>query len=281
MIEFDWHLTDVCNFECEYCHPQIARRKNKTLPHTYSAKQIADRFNDLDEKILLSMSGGEPFLFPNFVDFCYEITENGNIISINTNLSHNELIKDFAERINPKKVKGIYAAMHIQERERKGIPIEEFVDNVLSLQKKGFNTIVFYVLYPPLLNRFKRDLDKLVDSGVLNIQAKLFKGVYNRKIYPDSYTKEEKNRIISYKNNTYPLTMDYLGGLATSFLGKKCLAGVNSFKVEVNGEVYRCAGVKKSYGNLYKNTFKKDSEPQPCPRKRVLSLSWCKKNIYE
>src|SRR5262245_47773595 len=68
--EFDWHLTNRCNFFCEYCHPQIRyvlNRKNLDEP---PPELVVRRFDDLGRVCLVHMSGGEPFMFPGFVPLC-------------------------------------------------------------------------------------------------------------------------------------------------------------------------------------------------------------------
>lgn len=133
-VSFDWHLTNNCNFNCVYCHPQIKRVLNTRLKKIFSNEDILTSFNNLGKTCHISMSGGEPFLFPDFVNFCKEITKN-HYISINTNLSIPN-VKDFVESIDPKRVLGIYAAMHVLERERLNISESKFVSDVLSLQQK-------------------------------------------------------------------------------------------------------------------------------------------------
>lgn len=75
------------------------------------------------------MSGGEPFLFPNFVKFCKELAKN-HYVNINANFSLPN-VKEFAKEIDSNKVIGIYAALHILERERLKIPIQDFAGNVV------------------------------------------------------------------------------------------------------------------------------------------------------
>ena len=191
-ISFDWHLTNNCNFNCIYCHPQIKAVLNKNQKINYSFEQILNAFENINKTCHIYMSGGEPFLFPNFIEFCKKITKK-HYISINTNLSIPQIVQ-FVESINPKHVVGIYAALHILERERLNIPVKKFISDVLMLQQKGFNITVFYVLYPPLIDRFSEDAKILRDSGIKYVAGKIFKGVYKGKLYPDNYSSDEKGR---------------------------------------------------------------------------------------
>ena len=133
-IEFDWMLTDECNFKCDYCHPNIAVHKNEPPKHGKTSDQIADAFLDIGRKFHLTMSGGEPLLFPNFSEFCKKITDSGNLISMNTNLSIRDEVKKFSEIVDPTKVGSINAALHKTERDRQGLSFDDFAEDVVRLQ---------------------------------------------------------------------------------------------------------------------------------------------------
>lgn len=276
---FDWHLTDYCNFNCAYCHPQIKKFKNRKLPYSMTSKEVANCFNRLKRKSLLSLSGGEPFLYPDFVDLCKYLTEAGNYLSINTNLSIRGLIKKFAEKIDPKYIKGIYASLHILERERLGLKIDDFIKDVVLLQNKKFPIIVYYVMYPPLFNRFEKDCNHLKKKGIKVLALKIFKGIYQGKKYPDAYTEKERRKMINYRFNDYPYTLSYLQGETYLTKGKLCWAGVKFFKVEVDGRVHRCPADEENFGNIFQGTFRPKNKPYPCKVDEGWSLSQCKANI--
>lgn len=281
-IEFDWHLTNKCNFNCVYCHPQIKRILNTPDMHNYTNKHILNSFNRLGKTCCILMSGGEPYLFPDFINFCKELTKN-HYISINSNFSPPN-VEEFAELINPDKVININAALHILERERMGIAIDNFAKKVILYQNQGFNITVFYVLFPPLLKRFLKDFKKLKNMGIKSIAAKTFKGVYNGKLYPEGYTTIERKKIKSFKDD-YKYNKLYLKG-NMFFRGHLCNAGSKFFKIEVNGNVRRCPSSSCSLGNLYKGTMKINKKALPCETSRALSISQCSryllnKNLFD
>ncbi|MEM7818296.1 MAG: radical SAM protein [Candidatus Aenigmatarchaeota archaeon] len=276
---FDWHLTDYCNFDCVYCHPQIKAVKNRPLPYSMKSDEVAKCFNQLKKRCLISLSGGEPFLYPDFINLCKHLTKGGNYLSINTNLSVRELIKQFAEEINPKFIKAIYASLHILERERLGLKVDDFINDCLLLQKKKFPLVVYYVMYPPLFSRFEKDCNYLKKRGIKVLALKIFKGFYQNKKYPDAYTEEERKKMIEYPFNEYNYTLGYLSGETYKTKGKLCRAGVNFFKVEVDGWVHRCPADEEDFGNLFKGTFKPKNKPYPCRVKEGWSLSQCKANL--
>lgn len=281
LVEFDWMLTDSCDFACNYCHPNIAVHKNEPPRHGKSSSEIAETFLKTGIKFHLTMSGGEPLLFPEFSDFCETITDQDNFISMNSNLSNRAEISKFANQIDPNKVIVINAALHKMERQRLGMRLSDFAEDVVLLQEKGFSTQVFYVLYPPLLESFEKDADYLKQLGVKKIAGKIFKGSFNGKIYPHDYTAEERDLIVSYKNSSYPITLDYLSDKQYAFKGKFCSAGVLFFKIDVNGNVQRCPANTTRYGNIYEGTFNPGTDATPCTTRKVLAVSQCNRFIRE
>jgi len=280
-IMFDWMLTDACNFYCDYCHPNIAVHKNEPAVHGKSSSEIAQSFLNVGRPIHLFMSGGEPTMFPNFVDFCETIISNGNRISMNTNLSLREVVADFSHRIDPKQVGQINAALHLMERKRQHMTLEDFATDIILLQEKGFPVDAFYVLYPPLLGRFDQDAAYLKRLGVERVAGKIFKGPYNGKIYPMGYSEEDRAIIKGYQNSSYKVTSDYLDDKQYKFIGRKCTAGAKFFKVNVDGNVQRCPADKESYGNIYQGTFNPDTRAKPCVTRKVLSVSQCNTFVQE
>ncbi|MET7804331.1 radical SAM protein [Micromonospora chersina] len=270
--EFDWHLTNRCNFFCEYCHPQIRYVLNKKHLNEPDADLVVQRFEDLGRTSLVHMSGGEPFLFPGFVELCAGLTRS-NWISINTNLASPELVTRFANEVDPTRVAKIVAALHVPERDRLGLPVTAYAESFRILRGAGFDVVALYVLFPPLLPRLRDDLTSLAALGVNPLRAKVFKGVYEGRRYPEAYTDAERALILE-NSGEYTFNRPYLDGML-AFRGQPCTAGMTSFKVTVTGEVRRCASVPASYGNLYDGTFRPASVPEPCPAKRVLVLSQC------
>jgi MoaA/NifB/PqqE/SkfB family radical SAM enzyme len=269
--EFDWHLTNRCNFFCEYCHPQIRFVLNRKHLNEPEPDLVVQRFNELDAVCLVHMSGGEPFMFPGFVPLCEGLTKH-HFISINSNLA-SEDVPEFAKRVQPDRVAKIVAAIHQPERALRGLELDSYATNYLVMRRAGFDVTALYVLYPPLLPRLAKDLERLRELGVDHVRAKVFKGVYQDVRYPEGYNDEQKSLILA-NSGEYVFNRPYLDGML-SFRGQACTAGVTSFKVTVTGDVRRCASVATQYGNLYDGTFNPAHINEPCPARRVLVLSQC------
>lgn len=197
----------------------------------------------------VGMTGGEPFIYPDFVQVCKEITRHYNI-AIDTNLSIDSKTREFANTIHPKKVDYIFVSTHIQERERIE-DVDNLITRVLMLKNKGFNVIVNYVLYPTLVKKFEEDYKYFKFKGI-ELLVTPFKGEFNDKIYPRSYTKSERKLIYKYDPNVefYP----------TNLKGTFCNAGKNLIRIHQNGTITRCSSDEKTIiGNIFEGIklFKK------------------------
>lgn len=214
-------------------------------------------------------------MFPGFIDLCTRLTKK-HFISLNTNLSHED-VKLFFDSISPDRVKGIFAAIHIEERERLGLALEKYAENYVYGKARNFSLRAAYVLYPPILNRAQKDIAYLKELGVDQVAGKVFKGVYDKKRYPDSYSESER-QIVRSLSGVYTMTEPYLAG-ETSYKGQLCNAGVVGIKVDVKGNIQRCATVQQKLGNLFDETLVLPSAPYGCPAHRVLVVSECKSRL--
>ena len=134
-IEADWHLLNACNYRCAYCFlpPAVLGEKLQTVA---SPRQWQTAFHRTRLKWLLHMTGGEPSIYPHFVELCRLLTED-HFISINSNLT-NACLVDFAEKIEPKRVCFINAGMHLEERDfREGQ--REISTSCSAIACKGFS----------------------------------------------------------------------------------------------------------------------------------------------
>lgn len=252
-----WRITRKCNFKCAYCDVHL-REFDKE--EAVSPKAVKAAFHNVGNDWIVHFTGGEPFCYPSFVEICKLVSEN-NKIAINTNLSHCE-VERFSEEILPKSIVFVNAAAHVVERERIN-GFQRFFDNIHFLQNRGFKVDVSYVAHPSLLKRIEKDVQFLKYNGVNSVVLKVFRGLYNRKIYPQAYTDIEKNLIQELVPSTFQEQEIILK--KTNFFLKPCNAGKRFFLMEPNGDTYRCSGVRQKRGNLIKGTLKLDDEPDICP----------------
>ncbi|MFO7916039.1 MAG: radical SAM protein [Candidatus Krumholzibacteriales bacterium] len=268
----NWFITEKCNFSCEYCsivNPRGFRRVlhkiKKFLKKTPSSRfdlydeldNVLARFSETGMQVTFGFTGGEPFVYPRFMEICSRIIEHEEfMIALDTNLAVGD-INRFIRKAPPEKVEYIFASTHILERERVGGGLDRFLDNVLKLKESGYSLDVNYVMYPPLFDRVKGDYQRFIERGV-NLTIKPFKGVFRGRKYPAAYTAGEKEIIRSFS----PDTSDRgIGPRSRS--GLSCSAGRNLIRVLSNGDVVRCAGDFRLLGNIFTG-FELYDSPKPC-----------------
>lgn len=126
--------SEVCNFDCLYCRQHT---QDRLKAHPFEIERFMQRLEQSERTFLVTISGGEPFMIPNFIEFAEELTKT-HYLRLDTNLSLTEKCRQFAQTIDPERVVEIVFSTHILEREKRKIDIMELVGLVKEFQAKGF-----------------------------------------------------------------------------------------------------------------------------------------------
>jgi len=298
-LEIKWKVTYRCNFRCPYC---FCRNKWDIFPDELKdIDTIVEGFDRLGRTCQVFFSGGEPFLFPNFIELCKRLTQR-HFISINTNISHKD-VKRFAEEIDPRRVRFLNCAVHLEERLRKNI-LEDFIQTYNLLQNKGFIVFASYVVYPNLVKRLESDYAFFKSRGII-LRTKVYRGKYlpfpilNHLLlwrvkwfkkyfmrrYPGAFSPKDKaiirkcidEGLRDRDTSSFPdvekeggrflypsLDKHHLDGVP-SFKGYECQAGREVVTMDSLGEVHCCYdGKDRHMGNLFKDGIKLFDKPIIC-----------------
>ncbi|MCF8258346.1 MAG: radical SAM protein, partial [Flavobacteriales bacterium] len=251
-----WHINDYCNFGCSYCFFPKFKEENP-LVGRLSPTEVFEALRRTGRSWHLFIAGGEPLLYPNFIELV-NLLKTEHPIQISTNLS-NRNVKAFAEQVSPENIIVINASLHLPHHNEKSL--RKFIANYHLLRSKGFEIIVSYVTFPPLLGRMKDDFRYLHEQGVEYVIPCTYNGIHEGRQYPGSYT-ETQARIIS---DVYQEQLELRVVLdMMHYQGQMCRAGKDYFHMELDGEVSRCCTIKESHGNLFQGTFSPNAEPLPC-----------------
>jgi MoaA/NifB/PqqE/SkfB family radical SAM enzyme len=274
-IEADWRLLNTCNYRCAYCFLDAAALGEK-LRVFASPEAWESAFNATGKTWLLHMTGGEPSLYPDFVELCRRLTGR-HTISFNSNLT-NASLADFAERQDPSRVSFINAGLHLAEREERS-GNRRFLLHAELLRKKGFPIVVSLVATPAVLERYQ-DAISLLDGAGLFPVPKLLRGAFDGRVYPQAYSELDRARFRAYaaqarqayagllaqRSEAFTINMfdddEFLGG-QPSFIGRSCEAGHRFVRLNPDGEVFRCSQ-KTGLGNLLAGTFTPAGQASPC-----------------
>ncbi len=274
-IEADWHLLNTCNYRCAYCFFDAATLGEK-LRSFASPATWEKAFNATGKTWLLHMTGGEPSLYPDFVELCRRLSER-HYLSFNSNLTHPS-IADFAERMDPSRVSFINAGLHLAEREERN-GNSRFLKHAELLRERGFPVVVSLVATPSVLDRYM-DAISLLNGAGLFPAPKMLRGAFEGRFYPEAYSESDRTRFRAYaaqarqayasllasRPEAFTINMfdddEFLAG-QPSFTGRSCEAGRRFVRLNPDGEAFRCSE-KTRLGNLLAGTFIPTERASPC-----------------
>jgi organic radical activating enzyme len=266
-ISFNWDIHWACNYNCPYCwfYGKWEEIKSRNVYH--SSTELLEAWGNIHKKygsVKISITGGEPFIYPGFMDFI-EQTSDIHKFQIITNLSAD--IDKFVSRINKRNV-SINPSFHPLSADT-----DEFIDKALLLKSEGLTECITFLAWPPLIEKLRK-YQELFDQKGLTLTLQSFYGEYNKRAYPDSYTAREKEIICPQ--------MGSRGGekystSAPKTKGRLCNAGRIYGVVHPDGTVQRCGGInsgKSIVGNLFDVNFKLNEDPLPCSAEMCPCNEW-------
>lgn len=87
-------FTNHCNLRCPYCHnQQLAKGEAPSIPEEEIKKQLISLRGKVQGVVI---SGGEPTLQPDLLDFCKFCKDLGYKVKVDTNGSRNYVVRDLA-----------------------------------------------------------------------------------------------------------------------------------------------------------------------------------------
>ena len=250
MKRFTWNIHYACNYRCPYCFFEGRWVEYKKRNVYFSVDQWMGYWNKIyDEygRCYMLITGGEPFIYPNFIDLMEKLSAIHYPINISTNAS-GDLIS-FVSRIDPERVSlSVSFQPHFEN-------LKAFLEKVVFLKKNRFGGCINFVAYPAFLKDLGHYLKEFETIGE-KLKVIPFWGKYQDKEYPFAYTSAEKELV----------------GIDDSWFNKVrkkgsiCPAGHNSALIFPDGKVARCGQIGESMliGNFFDTQFKLLDKELPC-----------------
>ncbi|HOW27049.1 MAG TPA: radical SAM protein [Elusimicrobiota bacterium] len=250
-VRFTWNIHWSCNYRCSYCffdtHWEEYGKRNvyKTVEEWM---ECWTRIHQKYGRCFLTINGGEPFTYPNFVELIHRISQIHWPINITTNTS--VVLDKFIKTVDPAKV-SLSISFHPQYH-----TIDDFIDRLFRLRQSGFTEgCLNFVAYPPFLPDLQRYVDRFTALGE-SLKVIPFIGEYKGVRYPDGYNADEKKVL----------------GMTDSWVAQKqhkgmlCRAGQMAGLLLPDGNVARCGqiGDRHIIGNFFDKDFQLLPEPMPC-----------------
>lgn len=184
----------------------------------------------------ITFAAGEPFVIPGIVEACQQITRAGHHLGFNTNLTSTN-IANLLKVVDAAHLDYFVASLHFWEVAR-AKKESVFIHNYKALREKNLITTVTAVAHPLLIKDLKYYLKFYAKHGI-TVVFNPFRGYYNGKLYPESYTPEE---ILSFGLGKYE---NYFNHKNTF-----CNAGYNVVYANPFGNVFPCASMEKENNQL-------------------------------
>lgn len=258
--------TFSCNYRCPYC---LIHRTEYAKQYPVKNEIVVSKWLKAFEKFepsIINISGGEPFIYPEFIKLLLNFPRKHFIVGIHTNLSLvniNKLIEI------PNKDFYINASFHPHMVNK-----ESFSKKILELKNIGIKVRVSLVAYPQIIEEI--ETYKFYFEHLIGVRFNVDPYIDPSYKYSDEELKILKkfsDRGIISKNRT--LCPDFKENKL-----KQCLGGSKYFTVVPNGDVYSCvAGFyystelyeiynrnKENFylGNLFQDNFKPLNGPRTC-----------------
>src|SRR3989338_3622962 len=274
-LYFQWHITDACNFRCRHCY-----QDNFTKDSELGLDDLIKIYNNItssagDKKIVISLTGGEPFLKADFFELLtyldkQEKTEELAIIT-NGSLINEGLLKRLgaARKLRQIKVSLDGATEKTNDLIRRPGSFRAVVENINLLQEKtDLEVIVMLTVMRsnnyelPALFQLCRDLkvDGLIIERFIplgqrrGLKAEVIgkdegmRGV--RDIFEFLELWQEDNDVLPCEAFWLKLKDD-----GAEPLGAECNLGEGSFAILPNADLLPCRRFDLKIGNLLRENF--------------------------
>ena len=293
-VYWNWDIVNSCNYRCSYCFFAKNWENSANLNRYPSHEKLLkawDRIYGLYGSCHVHFAGGEPFIYPNFMEFLEALAPR-HTLEVTTNLSWD--VQDIIGRVQPDKIK-IETSYHLEFAK-----FDEFHQKIRTLKEHGYRVGVTMVAAPLHMKRYieyREILKKICGVNLVPIRGKAY-----GKNWPDAYTDAEKEMlktavmgtIEKAKAAAVPANADAApaapaapaNAVAVHDPSKKyyewymekeseklsttrmCMMGVYYGKIRPNGDVSRCCTPNVEelvrIGNIFDEDFKLLDGPTAC-----------------
>lgn len=230
------------------------------MPSPFEIDMFKHFFKRLEGGWEVKISGGEPFIYPRFLEVVEWLMESGMTVSVVTNFSApKRVIKKFL-RITGSGLRSFSASLH---RERVHWP--DFLKKCLWLTRKlrkypNASLVVNSVVQPGKAHELIEIKQAFESEGI-----RFYPQLMRKKGKPLPYSPEEKEIIKEMAADKDPFKIN----AGFSMKGKTCYAGINYFIISPEGKCFSCYPGKRDetgyLGSIADNDFAFRPAPLVCP----------------
>lgn len=259
-----WNMNTSCNYRCSYCTQRFIDDRGRwarDLPRFLAA------FAGLPGAWEIKLSGGEPFVHPEFLRAVAGLAQLGFTISVVTNLSASrERLLRFLDAAGDRLgvLSGSLHLEYVDVDDRPGKPdtLSRFIERGVlardhAARIAGASVCVTCVATRANLALLPRLRERFAAAG---LTFKVQPEKQDREII--AYAEHERAQLVALGGH------NLTGSIAPDFAGQPCWAGARYFIVDDRGEAYRCYPARRyrveRLGNLLDGSFVLAPLPSPC-----------------
>lgn len=186
-VHWNWDVWKGCNYACIYCNVYVPMNKVNMNDQPTGDKWLEawSRMHDLYGTCSMRVAGGEPMVYPGFLELLNELTKLF-VMEVSTNLS--VPWQRIADTVNPLNLT-LHTSFHPEYADR-----ETFLEKLVNLRERGFQVSVTSVTHPRTLGHLE-ETKKLFEKNNFQFVMQHFGGTFDGKDYPRAYSPEEKDLI--------------------------------------------------------------------------------------
>jgi len=249
-VRFTWNIVYDCNYRCSYCFfegkwEEYKKRNVYLSPDEWF--KYWKRIHDRHGPPYIVITGGEPFIYPGFIELIKRLSQISYHINISSNSSGD--LDRFVKEIGPSNVS---LSLSFQPEFNR---LEDFMERLVFIRKHKFDGCVNFVAYPPFLKDIGYYKEKFASINE-SLKVIPFFGEYERRSYPEAYTQEER-QLVGIDDSWFRKVRKK---------GSLCPAGQNTALVFPDGKVARCGQIGEDMvlGSFFDAGFKLLEDPLPC-----------------
>jgi MoaA/NifB/PqqE/SkfB family radical SAM enzyme len=256
-----------CNYRCSYCYLTQKSRSSTNKEAVREWQMILNHCIRIQRPLYLAIGTyGEPLLLQPFWKTLREIMAKDKIVGVWFPSNLSLPLDKYLHGIPVEKL-GIVGTLHPSQFGNFERDFEFFFKQCLWLKEHGSDIVVNYVLTPDQIESFFAYKEIFAKEGI-GMTANIFKGSWDGKNYPESYTEIELQLIEEvFENEAF--IYDYMSQKKSS-LGAECTAGRYMIHIENDGIVYSCPFSRVKLGRVTDNNLTIYDDNHRC------STNWCK-----
>lgn len=232
-------LTDECNLRCKYCYSGSGKASD--ILTIDALRKIAKQVAEISTSVEYVLSGGEPLLHPQALDFADEVYASGNAVQILTNgllINTDDIARRIADVTNLVKISvdGTTEAVHSISRGKNNL--HQVEHSIGLLIKHGANVRVAMTVTKKNMHNLANMSAKWGSYLTLQPLFKFGRGKGKSNI---ALTGEEYYQAMDEVQNIAPM-----GNVATVLENlrgrgvKKCALAEREISISETGDVYPC-----------------------------------------